>query len=146
MSDINELSALTAFIEHETLSWTDFHTKDIFINAHSGTDRAYELGDLLNDLVNRKLIDLVDRKGVWKIRDEGKRRYEQLVAEIEKEEKKSSLSNEQLELQVNKLRDEVFDYPQTRQRAKDGITLARLSVGLTLLTLLHKVLCNTPHS
>jgi hypothetical protein len=145
MSDINELAALTAFIEHETLSWPDFTTKDIFKNAQSGTERAKEVSAVLNDLENRRLVELVDRKGVWKIRDEGRRRYEQLISEIEQEEKKSSLTNEQLELQVNKLRNDVLDYPETRQRAKDGIALARLSVGLTLLTLLHKVLCNTPH-
>jgi hypothetical protein len=57
-------------------------------------------------------------------------------------EKENSLQIEKLKLEVEKLRNEYFDYPKTKKRAKDAILISILTIlAATLLGVL-QIVCN----
>lgn len=56
MSDINKISVLKAFIDHNKLSWPDFANKEIFLSINGGTERAHMLGNILKELENERHI------------------------------------------------------------------------------------------
>jgi len=67
------------------------------------------------------------------------------LAQQEKENQQSDLTYEKLNLEVETLRNKVWDYDATKNRAKDSLLYAKLAVLIALLGLAMQWMCNKPH-
>lgn len=93
MSDINRTSVLKAFIENDRLSWTDFATKELFLNINGGSERAHLLGDIIKQLENEKLIKRVPDvlPPTWQIIDNAQTEYNSLTDAAIRQRQKENL-------------------------------------------------------
>lgn len=62
----------------------------------------------------------------------------------EDEKQKENMQSEKLNLEIEKLRNEFFDYPVVKQRAKWSFILAITSVIISFILVSQKIFCN-PH-
>ena len=67
-----------------------------------------------------------------------------LLKHFLKMEEDENLKNQKLIADVQKVTDEVVDYPETKYRAKWGYNLSWIAIGLTLIMILQKWMCNKP--
>ncbi|TKK64867.1 hypothetical protein FC093_21685 [Ilyomonas limi] len=100
MSDINKTSVLKAFVENGRLSWTDFATKEIFLNINGGTDRAHSLGDIIKQLENEKLIKRVPDvlPPTWQTIDNAQTEYNTLTNAAARQQQKENLEFDNIKL------------------------------------------------
>lgn len=63
---------------------------------------------------------------------------------FEKSNAEYILEQEKLQLEVEKLRNEIFDYPKVRSRSKRSEYYAVLAIVVSLLTIALQLICNKP--
>jgi hypothetical protein len=141
-SDINQLSVLKAFYDRDEVSFGDFQEKKIFLNCSGGTPRAALLYSIIKDLENRRYIISVGH-GVWKIDELGIEAFKASIESAKAAAETSKLTNEELNLNVEKLRQEIFDYAAKKDRS---ILSLRISVAAFILSLILGVLPYTCRS
>lgn len=93
MSDINKTSVLKAFVENRRLSWTDFASKEIFLNINGGTNRARLLSDTIRQLENERLIKQVldISPPTWEALDKAQTEYTSLTEGAKQQKQKEDL-------------------------------------------------------
>lgn len=65
--------------------------------------------------------------------------------ELSKKEELINLSMQKMQGELEKLTNELGDYQTTKSRTKNSFTISILALGLSALTLMRLLTCNTPH-